>query len=142
MDDEILTDLMNFAFKHDIGFTATDRLSPVTPSAVDTETRRIVLNLNWHIKRQIPYQFAHEIGHIINGDHANGPLYFTPGKNRIEFEANRSAVKLIMPYYLYDRRADQINPLEFMHAFAIPSHLESMVESELRKACPIDVISE
>lgn len=133
--DEILTDLANFALENKISFMATSKLGPNTPSASDTEARSVVLNLNWHIKKQLAFQLAHEIAHIVNGDVSNQVLYFTPGKTGIELEANRTAIKLVMPYYLRDRRADQVNPVEFMNIFAIPSHLASTVKSELRKAC-------
>jgi len=133
--DEILTDLMNLALKNGIGFTATDKLGPFTPSASNTQTKQVVLNLNWHIKNQLAFQMAHELAHILNGDVSNQVLYFTPYKNGIELEANRTAIKMIMPYYLRDRRIDQINPVEFMEIFAIPSHLASVVKYELRKTC-------
>lgn len=131
--DEILTDLMNFAMNHGIGFTATKDLNPYTASAVDTKTRQIVLNLNWHDKKQLVFQFAHELGHIINGDHSDQILYFTPGKFGIELEANKAAVDLIAPYYLNDRELEQINPVEFMKIYAIPSHLFETVKYELIK---------
>lgn len=133
--DEILTDLMNFSLKNGIGFIATKDLGPFTPSAADTQERRVVLNLNWHIKKQIVFQMAHELAHIVNGDVSKQTLYFTPGKSGIELEANRTAIKMVMPYYLRDRRVDQINPNEFMDIFAIPSHLASVVKHELRQAC-------
>lgn len=129
--DNILTNLMNLAMDNGIAVQASGDLSPDTPCAVNTKTKTILLNTNLRNKKQLAFQFAHEIGHILNGDHSNEMLYYTPTRNAIETRANQSAIKLLLPYYIDDKDTDRINLNEFMSLFAIPTHLEDIVKSEI-----------
>lgn len=121
--NDIISDLFSLALKEGIEVETTDKLSPQTPAACDTETRRIVINTNYYNQNQLPLQIAHEIGHIINGDHSKEVLYFTPTKNKIEVDANTTAINLLVPYYLNDRPDDYVSVDEFMEMFVIPEHL-------------------
>lgn len=128
--DEIVTDLLNYAFDHGIALIMTRQLSPHAPSAVDTFSKRIIFNMNMYDKRQMPLQLAHEIKHIENGDKSTELLYFTPTKARMEFKANVGAIKMLFPYYMDGKERSQINIYDFMECFAIPSHLEPAVTKE------------
>ncbi|MFC6290629.1 ImmA/IrrE family metallo-endopeptidase [Levilactobacillus angrenensis] len=135
--DDIMTELINYAMweKH-ISVKLSSELSPYTPSVADSETRSILINTNWYLQQQLPLHLAHEIAHIINGDHATHPLYFSPMQSdyKMELNANRTAIKLLIPYYLQERSSEQVNVTEFMTCFVIPSHLENIVREELREA--------
>lgn len=129
--NDILSDLFSFALQHNIEVETTDELSPTTTAACNTETRRIVINTNYFDKRQLPLQTAHEIGHILNGDHSRTVLYFTPTKSKIEVSANVTAISLLTPYYLRDRPDDYVSVNDFMDRFAIPEHLRYVVTEVL-----------
>jgi len=135
--DNIMTELINYAMweKH-ITVKLSSELSPYTPSVADSETRSILINTNWHLPQQLPLHLAHEIAHIVNGDHATHPLYFSPlqADYKMELNANRTAIKMLIPYYLADRDREHVNVNEFMNIFVVPSHLEKMCREELIKA--------
>lgn len=131
MMDDILTDLGNYAMQHGIGVQLTDKLDPYTPSNASTETRIIVINTNYYNQRQIPLQTAHEIGHIINGDHSIRALYYTPARTGIEYNASVTALTLLAPYYLEDKPDEYIDVDDFMEMFAIPEHLRNVAEQVL-----------
>lgn len=132
MNDNVLSYLMNFAMKHKIN-TEFMYLSPDTPPATNTETRRIAMNSNWHDKNAIAFQFAHEIGHILTGQRSQKILYFTPLKSGMELEANKYAIDLLLPFYLEDKDKTSINIYDFMDVFSIPSHLEETVSDSIMK---------
>lgn len=132
--NEIMTALMNQAFfDHHIKIILSSEAGPYTPSATHTESRTIIINMNWHDKKQIPLQMAHEMGHIINGDHASRPVYFSAMQTDypMELEANRTAIQLLLPFYLRDKETESVNSQEFMDAFSVPSHLENIVKEEI-----------
>lgn len=129
--DDIITDLCNYAMKHGIGFILTRDLKSGTVAAANTESRTVIVNMNYKDKQQIPLQFAHEIGHIINGDHSMRALYFTPSKYGIELNANVTALNLLAPYYLEDKPNEYVDVDSFMEMFAIPEHLRDAAEQVL-----------
>lgn len=132
--DDIMTDLLNYAlWNHHIRVILSSEPGPYTPSVTHTKSRTIIINTNWHDKRQIPLQLAHEMGHIINGDQATRPLYFSMMQSDYtsELAANRTAIKLLLPFYLRDKSIENVNSQDFMDAFSVPSHLESVVKDEI-----------
>lgn len=132
--NEIMTALMNQAFlKYKIRIILSSEAGSYTPSVTHTESRTIIVNMNWHDKKQIPLQMAHEMGHIINGDHASRPVYFSAMQTDypMELEANRTAIQLLLPFYLRDKETENVNSQDFMDAFSVPSHLESVVKKEI-----------
>lgn len=128
--DNIINDLLNYALDKGIGLIMTKELSPDTTSFADINRNRIVFNLNYRNKKQLAFQLAHEIKHFENGDKSNGVLYFTPRKNKVEFDANVGAIKMLVPYYMDGKERSQINIYDFMECFAVPSHLEPAVTKE------------
>lgn len=134
--NNIMTELINKAlFDYKIRVILSADAGSYTPSVTHSASRTIIINTNWHDKRQIPLHLAHEMGHIINGDHATRPLYFSEMQTdyQMELEANRTAIKLLLPFYLRDKELESINSQNFMNAFSIPSHLESVVKEEISK---------
>ncbi|APX73143.1 ImmA/IrrE family metallo-endopeptidase [Companilactobacillus allii] len=132
MINEITSSLMNLAFDNHISVIMEDKFSPYTPAAVDTKTKIIVINNNWHIQNQIPFQLAHEIGHVLNGDGFKACLYFSPAKNGIEGHANKTAIHLLVPLYFENIEYTYANAVRFMEAFNIPLYLENTVITEIK----------
>lgn len=129
--DNIITDLFNYALDQGIGVEFMC-LSPDTPPAANVNSKLIAMNSNWHNKDEIPFQFAHEISHITLKQQFDGILYFTPFKYGLELDANRNAIKMLLPYYVADKEVDQLNSYDFMQCFGIPYHLEDIVIDEIR----------
>lgn len=63
---EVIEYLKSIADRFDIEYFWPSALSPSTPPAAKPSKKRIVMNPNWHNAREIPFQFAHEIAHILN----------------------------------------------------------------------------
>lgn len=131
--NQIITALLNCAMDNGIGLVISKDLSPYTPSAVDTQERRIVFNMNWHNQKQLAFSLAHEIGHVLNGDSSVKPLYFTPNKNKLEYEANATAIRMLLPFYLEGKEKSHIRIYDFIEGFGIPTYLEDVVIDELNK---------
>ena len=133
MDNDVIAYLMNIAFDNKIVINFFDNLDPDTPPGSDVETRRIAMNSKWHNESDIPFQLAHELGHILSGQQSTKILYFTPYKYGMELEANEYAIDLLLPLYLNDKEKDDVNNHEFMSYFNIPYHLEDIVIREIKK---------
>jgi len=130
MDDEAVQFLLNYALDHSISFESVPGLKPDTPSFAITDKRFIVLNMNWHNKRELPFQVAHEIGHVLN-NHPGVLYYSSPASNtKIEAEANSTAVDLLIDYCksidLY-----HMDVYKFMDRFAIPNSVKTSVIDKL-----------
>ncbi|MFD1485331.1 ImmA/IrrE family metallo-endopeptidase [Lacticaseibacillus baoqingensis] len=130
MIDEIFSRLLDYAAIYDIEVGFEDRLSPNTPCTADSKTRRILINLNWHIPRQLPFQLAHEITHILNGD--SNLLYFTPSKTGIEGDANSGAICLLVPMYFENVDPSLARVDEFMSFFAISPNMRDICSGAIK----------
>lgn len=121
--NDILTQVLNFAFNHGIGIELVP-LKPWTAPKSDSDSRVIILNSNWHQPRELAFQAAHEIGHLLNGD--QGVLYYAtePARQAAEGAANRTALSIIVPMYFAGKDPDEANVHEFMENMAIPCWLE------------------
>ena len=128
--DDAINYLLNFAMNHNIGFVWTDLLEPDTSSAADCKERKIVINGNWHNKKELPFVIAHEIAHVLNKD--MGVLYFTSSnsKSQIESNANAGAIKILVDY-CDNLGLEHYNVVKFMQVFGIPANLEYMVMDKL-----------
>ncbi len=131
--NEVIEELLNFAFDHKIGYSLAS-LSPYTPSASNAKSRMIIINTNWHNKKELPFQVAHEIGHVLN-DEEDGILYFTTdvAHSKIEHDANSKAVDLLLPIYYKNCSIDCINFRNFMSDLEIPSRMESEVKQKIKE---------
>lgn len=130
-NSEIMNWLFNYAFDKGVSMMFI-QLDPYTPPATNVRTKRILMNSSWHNKAELPLQFAHEIGHIMLEQEYSGLLYYTPSKFGMEFEANKYAINLLLPFYMEDKESQQINIYDFMDCFSIPSHLEEAVTEAIR----------
>ena len=129
--DEIMVWLINYCNDRGYHLQITDQLSPITPSVSSSATQSIMVNSKFHIKRQIPYQFAHEIHHVEAGD--SNILYFTLQKAGIEGAANRAAVEMLVPLYFDGVDPELARVDNFMDAFAIPGNMRDWCEHDIRE---------
>ena len=133
---EVIEYLKSIADRFDIEYFWPSALSPSTPPAAKPSKKRIVMNPNWHNEREIHFQFAHENAHILNDDDNNWVYYYQGvhnGTSKLEYETNRFAIKIVLSYF--DQDMIEYNPIRFMQAFAIPSHLSNVVNEELSAYC-------
>lgn len=131
--DKIRTDLANMAMSMGYGVEITHDMRPDTPALTSYEHKKIIVNGNYHLKNQVTFQFAHEVGHVLNGDESNKPLYYTPTKYKIEGAANRRAIGLLIPYYFENVPRNSANVVHFMESFEIPNRLAKMAIEEIEK---------
>ncbi len=132
-NDDYLTRVMNYGLDRGVGVQTTSELSPYTPCGSNPATHMIVINRNWHIHRQVPYQAAHEIAHVLHED--PGVVYFhvPTAKSGIEAEANRTAINILAPMYFDEIEPEDANIDEFLGAFAIPSYMYDVTYNAVRK---------
>lgn len=130
MENEVINYLLGLAWDKHIGITLRKDMGPATPSIADADTRNIIINMNWQRKKELPFQIAHEISHILNKD--SGVLYFTTyaNKSKIERNANLTAVDLLIDYS-DSIGANQVNVVQFMEQFGIPPEMEYSVMNKL-----------
>lgn len=130
MNDDAVKYLLNFAMTNSIGFEIVPEMKPDSPSFAVADKRFMVINPNWYNKHELPFQIAHEIGHILNGD--AGVLYYSsPASNiKIESDANITAIDLLIDYCksigIY-----HVDVYRFMERFALPSNVKTTVIDRL-----------
>ena len=90
--------LMNYCFDHDIGACLTNELpDEIGGKSYVIPADLVVVNNNWHNELEIPFIFAHEIGHIQTGI----PCSYHASISNIdkgEADANKFAINLFMEY--------------------------------------------
>lgn len=120
--DQSLNYLIGVAWDAKIGLQFC-KLSPTTPSVASVDQRLIILNTNWYNQKELSFQLAHEIAHILNQD--SGILYYTTAVNHSKIEgcANVGAIKLLIPFYFDNCENNLLNVDNFMENFAIPGYL-------------------
>ena len=123
---EVIEYLLNFAFNKGFGFILTDKLKSTTPSCANPTKNKIIVNMNWHNQNELPFQLAHEIGHMLNGD--EGVLYYSSysSHSKIERSADDTAIDLLFKYCL-DTNDVTLNYIDFMNYYGIPNYLEQNV---------------
>lgn len=131
--NELITELLNYAFDEGISIQLNGELSPDTPPIADTDANKIIINLNWRRKRQIPLQICHEIAHIKHHD-AKRSIYafssiFSDPKD--ELSADTYAIRMLIPRFMNGTEPEDINAQNFIDCFDIPGHLSNVVEREL-----------
>lgn len=134
MDDAIWY-LLKIAHKNNIKVQWSRVLNKYTPPACRIDTRIICMNLNWHRPAEIPFQLAHELSHIINGDPGDVCFYdatFT-GKQSVEYRANVGAVKLLVPFYCQEVYRENINLCNFEYVYQIPGYLSGVVREQVKE---------
>lgn len=131
--------LLKVAADHHIDVQWAGVLSEFTPPACRYDTRIVCMNLNWHRHTELPFQLAHELSHIINGDPGDACFYtssFT-GKSSVEYKANVGAVKLLVPFYCQETIKNNINVYNFEQMYDIPGYLTDVVCEQVKDLRPI-----
>ncbi|MYV16395.1 ImmA/IrrE family metallo-endopeptidase [Lactobacillus rossiae] len=129
----VLEYLNRLAADNQIKIFWLNQLHEFTTPACDTQTRKIVMNPNWHNANQIPFQLAHEIAHVLISDNSDRILYFSSAANhsKIEMEANKKAVELLIPEYLEYADPANINANDFVDQFSVPHFLSNFAQEVL-----------
>lgn len=131
MRDEIYQDLANYAMKLGLGIISSNEFDPSTSSCIDYQRKMIIVNKNYRKPKQVIFQLAHEIGHYLNGDDFGRTVFFSPAMMGYEGRANRTGIKLLLPYYLEGKDIEHVNTANFMEYFDIPMSCESAVIDEI-----------
>ncbi|MGQ5708787.1 ImmA/IrrE family metallo-endopeptidase [Lactobacillus sp. PSON] len=96
--NKLIMFLMNYCNDHGIGIIYDNTLPPLAPSRSYTIPGKLVaINGNWYKETEIPFIFAHEIGHVIE----NLPHYYHASKIaelQSEYFANDFAINLLQEY--------------------------------------------
>ncbi|VDG18733.1 ImmA/IrrE family metallo-endopeptidase [Lactobacillus plantarum subsp. plantarum] [Lactiplantibacillus mudanjiangensis] len=132
--DDLMLSLLQYAYDHKISYTLTTKLDPYTPPVSKPENKMMIINMNWHCHEAIPFQTAHELGHIVNRD--EGILYYSPGsfKHRFERAASLKALDIILPMYIaYGDGESPRNYQTVMEQLCIPGYLENDVHKKLER---------
>ncbi len=130
LKNDLMQTLTDYTWNHhislDIGAYKPDFRSCAIP-----EDNLIIINTNWKDKEEVPFSFAHEIGHFMNGD--DGVRYYDSAtiNNKCEYAANLFAVRFILKFCeRYDLHFT--NPITFCEQFGVPTVLEYVVANEMR----------
>ncbi|WP_251547917.1 ImmA/IrrE family metallo-endopeptidase [Limosilactobacillus caecicola] len=130
--NDLMEWLTNYAFDHDVGVILTRKLARDTPSISDGDHRLVIINMNWLHPHEVPFSFAHEIGHVLNGDKGIHEYSASSVGVKEEYQANLTGIKLLVDYTKNDN-VDLNNPIRFCEQFGIPEELEYLVALKLRK---------
>lgn len=120
ISDEVISKLLTIASSHNIIIRDNLNLTNETPDVCFTYDKGIVMNPNWDIKVNYSFRLAHELSHILYGDHDAQAVYqFSEyGKRGEELLAHRNAIRMLMSIEM----PTTVNG--FMEYYLIPSWLE------------------
>ncbi|PND41323.1 ImmA/IrrE family metallo-endopeptidase [Leuconostoc mesenteroides] len=121
--NQINSSLEKLACENDVAIVNADDLSTNVPDTVLVNTRVIIMTRQFDINVDYAYRLAHEISHILYGDHEAQAVYqFSEfGKRGEELLAHKNAIRLLMSIELPS------NPLKFISYYRVPSWIESYV---------------
>lgn len=128
--DSVIQFLMNYCYRHGIGCLYNKDL-PAKANSISYchPSDLIVINGNWYHQIEIPFIFAHEIGHVVDGNPEYYHLAYL-GKDKGEYSANIFAINLLWLYCLEnDIWFETI--YEFAAAFGIPNKFYYLLERTL-----------
>lgn len=129
--NDLMEWLGNYAFNHNIGYILTHMLAPDMPSTSYGEERLTIINMEWQNKEEVPFSFAHEIGHILNGDKGINKYSSETVSTKEEYHANITALQLLIEY-CHNNDIEITNPITFCEKFGIPANLEYIAALKLK----------
>lgn len=134
--DDLMTFLRDYAFTNQIGYQFDSIREPDQAPKSNTALRVVFMNNNWNTPEEIPFQFAHEISHILNGD--SGPNNFCASSvySKEEYQANKRATKILLEYCDLNGLTFY-NSTEFMNAFGIPPKAGYVVDDVFKEKLSI-----
>lgn len=120
ISNEVLTKLSIIATENNIIIRDNLNLMTNTPDVCFTYDKGVVMNPNFETRVAYNYRFAHEISHILYGDHDAQAVYqFSEyGKRGEELLAHKNAIKMLMSIEM----PTTVNG--FMEYYHVPSWLE------------------
>ena len=128
--DDVLAFLMNFCRDHAIGVVYNKALPPKARSkSYNTPSDLVVINGNWKTETEIPFIFAHEIGHTIEGTPVFNKLAYL-GTLKGEYSANRFAINLLSMYCL-ENDIWYETVFDFAKSFGIPKDKWYLLEGDV-----------
>ena len=118
---QITSSLENLACNNYISVINADDLSTNVPDTALVNTRAVIMNKQFDVNVDYAYRLAHELSHILYGDHDAQAVYqFSEyGKRGEELLAHRNAIKMLMSIEIPS------NPFTFMSYYQVPSWLEN-----------------
>lgn len=128
--NDLITFLINYGFDRGISSTLTEKLAPDFPSCA--YGHKVLINMNWHNEWEIPFSFAHELGHLINHDPGINYYHSPTVHMKSEFEANKTAIDILINY-CQKNDLQFYNSIKFCDVLGVPTELEYIVELKLRK---------
>lgn len=129
--NNLISYLINYGFDRGISSTLTEELPPDFPSSASSKYQKVLINMNWHNKWEVPFSFAHELGHLINHDEGVNYYHSVTVHTKTEYRANCAAIDILLSY-CYDNDIEANNPIDFCERFGIPINLEYIVSLKLR----------
>lgn len=125
--DDLITYLLNYTLVSGFGFEVLNNALTNWPSVADPKRNLIFINMNWHNQNELPFQIAHEIGHLFDCD--NCYMYNENYRMRIKSEdhADKCAIK-ILKTYCTNNDIYINNPIIFAQQFGIPYRLYDTVQ--------------
>ncbi|PWF24328.1 ImmA/IrrE family metallo-endopeptidase [Lactobacillus johnsonii] len=124
--DNVINWLSNFCLDNGIGFIFDKNLPPDAPSDSWSNPKLILLNTNWHRTTELPFMYAHEIGHVVE----EYPEYYhltRLGTEKGEYSANRFAINLLLKY-CKEHDIEFATYYQFAYAFGIPRDCYYLLE--------------
>lgn len=130
--DDLITFLINYGFDRGISSTLTEELPPDFPSSASSKYQKVLINMNWRNKWEVPFSFAHELGHLINHDKGINYYHSPTVHMKSEFEANKTAIDILINY-CQKNELQFDNSVKFCEVFGIPIELEYIVNLKLKE---------
>ena len=126
---QITSSLEALAFGHDVTIVDAGDLSVDVPDTALVNTRAVIMNNKFDVNVNYAYRLAHELSHILYGDHEAQAVYqFSEyGKRGEELLAHRNAIRMLMSIEMPS------SPLTFMSYYRVPAWLESDVTRTYNK---------
>lgn len=124
--------LINYGFDRGISSTLTDQLPPYFPSSASSKKQKVLINLNWYNKWEVPFSFAHELGHLLNHDQGINYYHSETVHTKTEYHANCTAIDILLAY-CDDNGIEIDNPMTFCEHFGVPASLEYVVNLKLKE---------
>ena len=118
---QITSSLEKLACINDVSVINADDLSTNVPDTALVNTRAVIMNKQFDVNVDYAYRLAHELSHILYGDHDAQAVYqFSEyGKRGEELLAHRNAIRMLMSIEIPS------NPFIFMSYYQVPSWLEN-----------------
>lgn len=131
---EVINNLLKIADSHNIIIRDNLNLTTETPDVCFTYDKGIVMNPNWDIKVNYSFRLAHELSHILYGDHEAQAVYqFSEyGKRGEELLAHRNAIKMLMSIEM----PTTVNG--FMEYYHVPSWLENYANETFKSLSVVE----